>query len=375
MIDPRNRKLAENLIDYSLEMKRGEKLYLEVIGLETLDLAREVITVATARGVVPFWFFNDDTLVRRWLLDADEAQLKAYGEFHKPIMESVDAYIALRGSDNPFTLRDVPPDKMDLYNRYFYQPVHFGVRVPKKKWVVLRYPNKAMSQLAEMSQDSFADFYYNVCTLDYARMSHAMDPLKALMERTDRVHLKGPGTDLKFSIKNIEVRKCDGKRNIPDGEVFTAPVRDSINGEISYNTPALYQGTTFENVKLLFENGKIVRANATGDLEKFEKVFETDEGARYVGEFAIGINPIINKPLKDTLFDEKIYGSIHLTPGNAYEDADNGNRSAIHWDLVLIQTPEYGGGEIYFDDKLIRKDGEFTLPELQRVLSREALMK
>jgi len=374
MNDPRNRKLAENLLDYSLEMKTGEKLYLEIIGKDTLDLGLEVVSAAAERGVIPFWFFNDDTLVRRWLLDATEEQLKAYGQFHLPIMESVDAYIALRGSDNPFTLRDVPGDKIELYNKHFYKPVHFGVRVPKKKWVVLRYPNNAMSQLAETSRDAFADFYYDVCTLDYAKMSKAMDPLKSLMEQTDQVHLKGPGTDLKFSIKGIGVLKCDGKRNIPDGEVYTAPVRDSLNGEITYNTPALYQGTTYEKIHFVFENGKIVKADASGDQEKFQKIFDTDEGARYIGEFAIGINPVINKPLRDTLFDEKIYGSIHLTPGNAYDDADNGNRSAIHWDLVWIQTPDWGGGEIYFDGKLVRKDGEFTLPELSKVLSKNALL-
>lgn len=375
MADPRNRKLAEVLIDYSLGLKRGEKLYLEVIGIETLDLAREVVSVATERGVIPFWFFNDDTLVRRWLLGADEDMLKQYGEFHVPIMESVDAYIALRGSDNPFTMRDVPPEKMELYAKHFYQPVHFAIRVPKKNWVVLRYPNKAMSQLAEMSQDTFADFYYDVCCLDYGRMSKAMDPLKALMEQTDKVHIKGPGTDLTFSIKDIGVLKCDGHRNIPDGEVYTAPVRDSINGEITYNTPSLYQGVTYNNMHFVFERGKIVRAEASGgDPAKLEKIFNTDEGARHIGEFAIGINPVIHHPMKDTLFDEKIYGSFHLTPGNAYDNADNGNRSAIHWDLVLIQTPEYGGGEIYFDDKLIRRDGEFMIPELSKVLSKEALL-
>jgi len=228
--------------------------------------------------------------------------------------------------------------------------------------------------LAETSRDAFADFYYDVCTLDYARMSKAMDPLKALLEQTDQVQLKGPGTDLKFSIKGIDVLKCDGKRNIPDGEVYTAPVRDSINGEITYNTPALYQGTTYENIHFVFKDGKIVEASASGDQEKFQKILDTDDGARYIGEFAIGVNPVINKPLRDTLFDEKIYGSIHLTPGNAYDDADNGNRSAIHWDLVLIQTPEWGGGEIYFDGKLVRKDGEFTLPELSSVLSKKALL-
>jgi aminopeptidase len=372
-MDPRNRKLAELLIDYSLGLKKGQKLYLEVIGTETLDLAREVVSTASQRGVVPFWFFNDDSLVRRFLLEATEEQLKSFGSFHKPIMQSVDAYIALRGSDNSFTLRDVPQDKIELYNKHFYKPVHFEVRVPQKNWVVLRYPNRAMSQLAETSQEAFADFYYRVCTLDYGKFSKAMDPLKDLMEKTERVHIKGPGTDLRFSIQGIGVVKCDGHRNIPDGEVYTAPVKDSIEGEITYNTPSLYQGTTYERMHFVFEHGKIVKAEAQGDSSKLQKIFDTDAGARFIGEFSLGLNPEINAPMRDTLFDEKIYGSLHLTPGNAYEEADNGNRSAIHWDLVLIQTPEYGGGEIYFDDKLIRKDGEFTIPALQSVLSRKAL--
>jgi aminopeptidase len=374
-MDPRNRKLAELLIDYSLGLKKGEKLYLEMIGTETLDLGRDIVTTAARKGVVPFWFFNDDTLVRRFLLEATEDQLKSYGTFHKPIMESVDAYIAVRGSDNSYTLRDVPQERLDWYNKHFYKPVHFEVRVPQKKWVVLRYPNKAMSQLAETSQEAFADFYYRVCTVDYSKFSKAMDPLKELMEKTDRVHIKGPGTDLRFSIKGIAAIKCDGHMNIPDGEVYTAPVKESIEGEITYNTPALYQGTTFNHIHLVFKKGQIVKAEAQGDHAKLQKIFDTDPGARYVGEFALGLNPEINVPMRDTLFDEKIYGSFHLTPGNAYDEADNGNRSAIHWDLVLIQTPEWGGGEIYFDDKLIRKDGEFTVPALQSALSKAALLK
>ena len=155
------------------------------------------------------------------------------------------------------------------------------------------------------------------------------------------------------------------RRNIPDGEVYTAPVKDSINGTLTYNTPAVFQGFTFENISFRFENGKIVEATAN-DTERINEVLNTDEGARYIGEFAIGVNPYILKPMKDTLFDEKIMGSFHFTPGNCYEEeAPNGNSSAIHWDLVCIQTPEYGGGEIYFDDVLIRKDGRFVVKELE----------
>ena len=220
-----------------------------------------------------------------------------------------------------------------------------------------------MAQSAKMSLEAFEDYFYNVCNLDYGKMNDAMDSLKELMERTDKVRLTAKDTDITFSIKDIPAVKCAGECNIPDGEVYTAPVRNSINGKITYNTPSEYNGFTFENVSLTFKDGKIVECTAN-DTERVTKIFDTDEGARYVGEFAIGVNPYVTKPMNNILFDEKIMGSIHFTPGECYDDAPNGNSSAIHWDLVLIQTPEYGGGEIYFDDVLIRKDGRFILPEL-----------
>lgn len=215
-----------------------------------------------------------------------------------------------------------------------------------------------------MSTEAFEDYYFNVCNLDYSKMDKALDSLKALMERTDKVRIVGKGTDLEFSIKGIPAVKCAGEMNIPDGEIYTAPVNNSVNGVISYNTPSLRDGFTFENVVLKFKDGRIVEATSN-DTERINKIFDIDEGARYVGEFAIGVNPYITVPMKDTLFDEKIAGSFHFTPGSCYDDADNGNQSALHWDLVCIQTPEYGGGEMYFDGVLIRKDGRFVLPELE----------
>ncbi|MFL6558809.1 MAG: aminopeptidase, partial [Bacillus sp. (in: firmicutes)] len=228
----------------------------------------------------------------------------------------------------------------------------------------LRYPTSSMAQLAKMSTEAFENFYFDVCNLDYGRMDQAMDSLKALMDRTDKVRITGPGTDLSFSIKDIPAIKCAGRLNIPDGEVYTAPVRDSVNGVVTYNTPSPYQGFTFENVKLTFRDGKIVEAESN-DSSRINKIFDTDEGARYIGEFAIGVNPFILNPMQDILFDEKIAGSFHFTPGQCYDDAFNGNHSNIHWDMVNIQRPEYGGGEMYFDDVLIRKDGLFVIPELE----------
>jgi aminopeptidase len=256
--------------------------------------------------------------------------------------------------------------------RIFNHRVHSEERVKNTKWCVMRYPNGSMAQSAQMSTEGFEDFFFQVCLIDYQKMEKAMRSLVKRMEQTDEVRIVGPGTDLTFSIKGIPVIPCAGTHNIPDGEVFTAPVRDSVNGTLSYNTPTVYQGYTFENVVLNFREGKIVEATAGSQTERLNKILDTDEGARYIGEFAIGVNPYIHHPMKDILFDEKINGSFHFTPGQAYEDADNGNRSAIHWDMVCIQRADYGGGKIYFDGELIRENGLF-LPEDLQALNPENL--
>jgi aminopeptidase len=278
-------------------------------------------------------------------------------------MSEMHAYIAIRAGANATEMADVPRDRMQDYMEYYVKPVHLELRVKKTKWCVLRYPNAAMAQLASQSTESFENFYFDVCNLDYEKMSHAMTPLVQLLNRTDHVRITAPGTDLTFSIKDIPAVKCDGKFNIPDGEVFTAPIKNSVNGTISYNSPSVYMGTSFENVSFTFEDGKIIEATANNS-QRLNEILDTDDGARYIGEFSLGFNPYILHPMKDILFDEKIAGSLHFTPGQAYEEADNGNRSAVHWDLVLIQRPEYGGGEVYFDDVLIRKDGIFVHSEL-----------
>lgn len=371
MHDPRLTTLAEQLVSYSVDLQPGELFYLEIKGVEALALGRELLGAATRRGAVPFWYYNDEDLVRPFVRHAGREQFEAWGKFHREIMEKADAYIAVRGSTNPFDFADVDPDRMKWHDLAYWQEVHLSVRL-RKKWCVLRYPNPAMAVLAQRPTESFADFYFRVCSLDYARLSRAMDPLKALLEATDRVEIRGPGTDLSFSIRGIPAVKCDGHRNIPDGEIYTAPVIDSMNGTIAYNAASLHKGTLYRDVRFEVRDGRIVKAACAGDDAQLNRVLDIDEGARRFGEFALGLNPHIDAPLNDTLFDEKIGGSFHLTPGNAYDKADNGNKSALHWDLVCIQTPAWGGGEIRFDGRLIRKDGLFVPPELQ-ALNPEAL--
>ena len=363
LIDERIKVLASNLINYSCDLKKGEKILIEAINLE-LPLVKQLIRETYKVGAAPLVIIKDKEIDRELFMECTKEQLELMAKSEASIMSNVDAYIGIRSGTNAFEMSDVPTEKMELYTKYLWDEVHGKIRVPKTKWVVLRYPSPSMAQLAGMSTEAFEDFYFKVCNLDYSNMSKAMDSLVNLMNETKNVRITGKGTDLTFSIEGINAIKCDGKLNIPDGEVYTAPVKDSINGYITYNTPSEYDGFTFNDIYFEFKDGKIVKATSN-DNERINKILDTDEGARYVGEFAIGVNPYITKAINDTLFDEKITGSFHFTPGSCYDDCSNGNNSAVHWDIVCIQTPEYGGGEIYFDGKLIRKDGLFVLPELE----------
>ncbi|MBQ4049163.1 MAG: aminopeptidase [Clostridia bacterium] len=363
MLDPRISILAKNLVNYSIKVKKGEKVLIEAYEVDT-PIVTELVKCVYEVGGYPFVEIFDKKIERAILHGTSEEHMTLMQKYALARMEDMDCYIGVRGGKNSYETSDVPSDKMDIFARLYSKPVHHNVRVCKTRWVILRYPNDSMSQLAGMPTERFEAFYFDVCNLDYAKMDRAMDNLKALMEKTDKVRLVAKDTDLTFSIKGIGAAKCAGSCNIPDGEIYSAPVKNSVNGVITYNAPSIKDGKKFENIQLTFKDGKIVKCDGNYP-EALEAIFNTDEGARYVGEFAIGVNPYVTKPMGDILFDEKIAGSIHFTPGCCYDDCDNGNQSALHWDLVLIMTPEYGGGEIYFDDVLVRKDGMFVLDELK----------
>ena len=364
MQDPRIQKLAQQLVQFSTNLKAGEKVLIDLaevpdeIGIALVREAREV-------GAIPFLRIGHAKLNREMLKGATAEQYAAVAEHQLTEMKDMDAYIALRGSHNITESSDVPAENMEIAMKAM-RPVQ-NMRVKDTKWCVLRWPTSAMAQQAGMSTEAFEDFYFDVCLQDYAAMLEICKALVDLMNATDQVHIVGPGTDLKFSIKDIPAVECCGNYNIPDGEVFTAPVKDSVNGVLSYNAPTIYQGIAFDNITLTFKDGKIVEADAGSKTDDLNKILDSDEGARYVGEFALGFNPVIKEPMRDILFDEKIAGSFHFTPGQAYDEADNGNRSQVHWDMVSIQREEWGGGEIYFDGKLIRKDGVFLPENLQKL--------
>ncbi len=361
MTDPRYKKLANLLVRYSTKLKKGEFALLDMIDVPD-EFAIELMRAVRAVGAVPLIEVRHTRVTREILRDVNPAQAKMVRDIEMFRMKKVQAYIAIRGSANASEAADVGSDRMALYSKTL-RPV-MNYRVNKTRWVVLRWPTPSMAQGASMSTEAFEDLYFNVCTMDYPKMARAMEPLEKRMKKADRVHLKGPGTDLKFSIKGIGARMCKGDRNIPDGECFSCPVKDSVEGTIRYNTPTIYSGTKFENVRLEFKKGKIINATAN-NTKRLNEILDTDPGARYIGEFSLGFNPYILNPMCDILFDEKIAGSLHFTPGQAYEVCDNGNRSAVHWDMVLIQRPEWGGGEVWFDGELIRKNGLFIPKDLK----------
>lgn len=370
MSDPRYGRLAEVLTGFSCNLKKGERVLIDAFDVPDAFVIA-LVRAARDLGAIPYVNLQKARITRELLKGASKDQYQLTSDIELARMQKMDAYIAARGSDNIFETSDVPAERVQLVAKLM-KPV-LDHRVNKTKWVVIRWPSSAMAQQAGMSTEAFEEFYFKVCTFDYRRYGPGMAALERLMNRTDRVHLKGPGTDLRFSIKGIGAEACGGLRNIPDGEVFSCPVKESVEGVIQYNAPTVYLGTAFDNIRLVFKKGRIVEATAN-NTRRLNEILDTDAGARYIGEFAIGFNPHITEPMRDILFDEKIAGSFHFTPGKAYERAGNGNQSVVHWDMVCIQRPEYGGGEIWFDGKLIRKDGLFTLPALRK-LNPDQLLK
>lgn len=364
MHDARIDALARQLVRYSTALKKGEKVLIDLYDVpDSIGLA--LVREARAKGAFPFIRIHQSRLTREMLKGAEDSQYSIIAKHLLAEMKDMDAYIAVRGGYNISETSDVPAEKMRLAMKHM-RPV-LDHRVKKTRWCVLRWPSPSMAQQAGMSTEAFEDFYFKVCLLDYKALGPGMNALKKLMDKTDHVEISGPGTELRFSIKDIGSIVCGGNYNIPDGEVFTAPVRDSVEGHITYNAPTIYQGIAFDAIRLEFSRGRIVKAEAGAKTKALNKILDSDEGARYIGEFALGFHPNIREPMRDILFDEKIAGSFHFTPGQAYENADNGNRSQVHWDMVNIQRRDYGGGEIRFDGKLIRKDGVFLPKALAKL--------
>ena len=361
MLDPRYTQLADQVVNYSVRVQPGEHVNLRMQDIPDAMVV-ELIRAVRRAGGIPHVDISHATVSKELAMGATDEQYELVGRYRLQRAEDMQVHICFYADYNTFESAGVPGERMQIVSRHL--KAASDLTCNRRKWTVLAWPTPGMAQAAGMSTEDFEDFYFRCCLADYAQLRVAMDKLAERMMRTDRVHITGPGTDLTFSIKGMPAHPCSGEMNIPDGEVFTAPIRDSVNGTIHYTAPTLFQGIPFDDIRLTFKDGKIIDAHCNGNEEALNKILDTDEGARYIGEFALGVNPFILQPMRDILFDEKIGGSFHFTPGQAYENCDNGNRSQVHWDMVCIQRADYGGGEIWFDDELIRKDGIFTAPAL-----------
>jgi aminopeptidase len=363
MADQREQKLAHLLVTYSVAVRKGESCLIDAVDVPvsmTEALVREVYA-AGGYPVVNVW---SQRLERAMDEGASRESLQLWADVDTYRMQKMDTFIGIRGIANVRELATIG-EQANLASTFYNTPVHMKTRVKKTRWVVLRYPTETMAMQAGKGTVEFEDFFYRVCCdVDYPAMAAAMDEAKQFLDTVDKVHIVGPGTDISFSVKGMGFVPCAGNSNIPDGEIYSCPVKDSVNGKITYNCDSTYHGHRFSGISFVFKDGKIVEAHADDDT-LLNQILDIDEGARYIGEFALGCNPQVLEPMDNTLFDEKILGSIHFTPGNAYDNCDNGNRSALHWDLVQIQRPEYGGAEIWFDGELARKDGIFVHPGLQ----------
>lgn len=362
MGDSREKKLAGMLVNFSVRLQKGENCLIKATDVP-VSMVEELVAAVYEAGGNPQVKLWNQRLERAMAQGATDESLAAWADCDAYQMKKMDAYIGITGVANVRELASIPA-QVNKVSALYMDPVHFKIRVPQTKWVVLRYPTETMAMQANMSTREFEDYYYAVTTeVDYAEMARAMETAKEYLDTVDRVHIIAPGTDLTFSVKELGWIPCAGEANIPDGEIYSCPVRTSVNGTIAYNCDSTYHGHRFSDIRFTFKDGKIVEAHADDDT-LINEILDLDEGARYIGEFALGCNPKITFPMDNTLFDEKIAGSFHFTPGNSYDDCDNGNKSSVHWDLVQMQTPQSGGGEIWMDGELVRKDGRFLHPAL-----------
>ena len=361
----RLKKLSNIIVNHSIKVKENDKVLITYMSYECEYFIKLLVKDILKNKGVPTVKYNNpeiDDIIKNSLNDNIIENKKNIYEFE---VSEFDSFIQIRSTLSDYYDRNVNPELNNKLKESL-QP-YKDILVNKRHWVLLNYPSIVDAYKAHMTYDEYFNFSLDVMTVPYDKMYKDLEPLKRLMEKTDKVRVTGKNTDITFSIKGLPAIICSGEANIPDGEVFTAPVKNSVNGTITYNTPSPYNGYVYNDVSLTFKDGKIIECHASNDLEKLKELFETDEGSKYVGEFSFGLNPKIMYPMGDILYDEKIAGSIHFTPGAAYEECDNGNRSKIHFDMVLIQRKDYGGGEVYFDDVLIRKDGNFVLPELEHL--------
>jgi aminopeptidase len=353
--------IADMIAGHSLKITPGDKVLVDATD-DCDDLIMAAIKSIQAKGGLPFVLHQSSRVRCAWLMGITDEQLESWYESMYHLRKDMDCILTIRSQNNGFELADVPQEAI---RKFAGMSIRLGklARKPTLRTSLIRYPTAAFAQQCGMSTDACEEYFFNVCTMDYQALYQEMEPLKAALDHAGRVRILSPGTDISFSIEGVNCFISAGTWNIPDGETAMEIVRESVNGIISYNVPSNHQGFVYRDIRLTFKEGRVAGVEAN-DAKRMEAILDTDAGARYIGEFAIGVNPYIRRPIIDTLFDEKMAGSLHFTPGGTDSD---GNPSSVHWDIVQSHMPEFGGGEIYLDGKLWRKDGLFVDDALKRL--------
>lgn len=368
MLDSRLKKVADTVIDYSLNIRPNERVLIESTK-NCGDLIKYMVNKIASKGGIPFVIFNETDVKRELIKNGSKEQFELMRLHNETLLSNVDVYINMIDSDNCFDMSDIPEEKRELYQKYYFKPIYFDMIIPKLRWITVDYPSVSSAQQFGMSTEAYEEYFFNAMTVDYNELAEKMIPLKEVLDKGKHVQILSSDTNLEFDIGKYKSAICDGKVNLPDGEVFIAPELYTANGVINFNVPTRYQGSTFDGLYLKFKNGEVIEYNSKTNLQKLKKILESDNGNRYIGEFAIGTNPRIDTPKSNILFDEKILGSFHIALGNSHDLSDNGNRASIHWDMVKMMTEEYNGGKIIIDDELIQDNGIF-IPEKLKVLNK-----
>lgn len=366
MTDPEIREFAEVLVEHSTDIQEGDYVYLIAESLQSLPLFEEVRRQIIKKGAYPHEHLLYDSQVGSegmdydWMKNSSEKQLQHVSTAKKKEMEEMDAYIRIGGPDNTQELSGIEAGKIskrqEATKQIFYER-------DGKRWVTTRWPTNGLAQSSEMSTQELRDYIFEAVTeVDYSEIRERNRKLKQKLDGASEVRIAADGTDLKMSIEGRTGVNCYGKRNLPDGEVFYAPEKESVEGEISFEFPGVEGGNRARDIWLKFENGKVVESSAGSNEVFLEKMLETDNGSRYIGELGVGTNPRMDRFVGNALLDEKIHGTVHIALGRAYSrsmpEGKKGNNSGIHWDLV---EDIRSGGKLLADGEPIQKYGEWKI--------------
>ena len=354
MADLRVKKLAEILVNYSIKIKKGDMIELD-FGVDAKELALECFKLILKKGAYPMIHVGVPGFAYTYYKNASKDQLQHFPKLAMIETKMAAGSINIGAYYNTKELTQIDPKKISMRRKATKKISDISLK--KNNWIICQFPTNSLAQDAEMSLEEMEDFAYNATNLDWKKESKKQDKLKKILDKGKHVRITGEDTDISFSIKGRQGIKCDGHRNMPDGEVFIAPVETTTEGCIKYTYPAIYGGREVSGVYLKFHKGKVIEATAEKGEKFLKEMIKTDKGSCKLGEFGIGVNSGIQQFIKQILFDEKIFGTVHLALGMAYPEGGGRNKSAVHWDMIKDLRR---GGAFYIDGKCIQKNGKFS---------------